>query len=671
MVGNWDPGALIKGWLERRTAGETAVRSLNSHLTAIVLAALLPTIGAAVLAVWWAVTAFHQASADRLVATARTISQGIYGELQSRLSSVETLGLDPLLMGTDPLIESAQLRDIEARFGGRFVVLHRPEADRVAALRKLMVAGIPYSVARDLLGSDRAHFSDLFTPQGGKPSLAVAVRIDAYGQGADRRMVWFAPATRVVRSLQQGGAIGERILTAVTDGTGHILARSREPEKFVGRSVPDWARLKATGNIEGAFDAKTLEGGKVKFSFRRIPGTPGWMVVVGEPLEAVNARWIQPVVALTIVAIAAILAGLVLVRRLKRAILGPVHSLAERARALAVDGGLLDLRSAPEIHSSTVAEFEAMRRSLEASEAALRDQAQAIARSERRYRCLAETGALVFWSRAATGELRSIAGWNEITGQSDEDALGRGWLEMVHPADIPTVESNWLRALAAQGAVDVEFRIRSASGGWQWVRARGTLFAGERGTLPEWIGVLEDVDERRQAEIRIAEMALRDALTGLANRVVFRQKVEEAVASARPDRVCAVHYIDLDRFKAVNDTLGHPVGDALLQAVAERLLALVGEADTVARIGGDEFAVVQQRAGSAAASEQLARRIVDAICRPFDIEGHRIEIGASVGVTVITGSDGNAEQVIRDADRALYEAKSGGRGQFRLRAANG
>ncbi|HZT27216.1 MAG TPA: EAL domain-containing protein [Pseudolabrys sp.] len=175
-----------------------------------------------------------------------------------------------------------------------------------------------------------------------------------------------------------------------------------------------------------------------------------------------------------------------------------------------------------------------------------------------------------------------------------------------------------------------------------------------------WVATFEDVTERRQAEAKIMHMARHDALTDLPNRVLFREKMEQALARGED---LAVLFLDLDRFKTVNDSLGHPIGDALLCAVTERLQKAVRGADTVARLGGDEFAIVQMGAGPSQASE-LAGRIIEAVAEPFDISGHQVVIGVSVGIAVAPADGEQPDQLLRNADMALYRAKSEGRGTY-------
>ena len=180
------------------------------------------------------------------------------------------------------------------------------------------------------------------------------------------------------------------------------------------------------------------------------------------------------------------------------------------------------------------------------------------------------------------------------------------------------------------------------------------------------VTIHEDITERHLAETRITHLAHHDALTDLPNRALFRQRLDIALkAKQQGGYSCAVLMLDLDRFKEVNDTLGHSIGDALLRAVAERLLRCVGDGDTIARLGGDEFAIVQRASDPAANSVNLAKRILDAINAPFELDGHQVSVGISIGMA-ITPDDGDApDQLLKNADLALCEAKNAGRGVCR------
>ena len=181
-----------------------------------------------------------------------------------------------------------------------------------------------------------------------------------------------------------------------------------------------------------------------------------------------------------------------------------------------------------------------------------------------------------------------------------------------------------------------------------------------------WIATHEDITERRKAEQQIAFLAKHDTLTGLANRSLLLDLIEKARNEAKRGQKFALLFLDLDRFKAVNDTLGHGVGDALLRQVAERLVALVGEGGAVARLGGDEFVVLQNEFSHLDELVKLARRIVETIAAPYAVADHEMVIGVSVGVEIAGAKPATAEVLLKHADTALYMAKMQGRGTFRF-----
>ena len=183
-----------------------------------------------------------------------------------------------------------------------------------------------------------------------------------------------------------------------------------------------------------------------------------------------------------------------------------------------------------------------------------------------------------------------------------------------------------------------------------------------------WVATYEDVSEQRRVEARVAHMAHHDALTDLPNRVLFHDRIREALnrLQRQPDASVAVLCLDLDHFKDVNDTLGHSAGDALLQAVADRLRGCIRQTDVVARLGGDEFALLQSGGDQPHDAAALAERVVAALEAPFGLDGHRIRIGASVGIALAPGDGADADRLLRCADMALYRAKADGRGGHRF-----
>jgi diguanylate cyclase (GGDEF)-like protein len=181
-----------------------------------------------------------------------------------------------------------------------------------------------------------------------------------------------------------------------------------------------------------------------------------------------------------------------------------------------------------------------------------------------------------------------------------------------------------------------------------------------------WLVTFEDITERRDAAARITHMTHHDALTGLPNRVLFHDKLGEAVMRSRRGESCAVLYLDLDHFKVVNDTLGHPVGDLLLREVTLRLQTQIRETDTVARLGGDEFAIVQSSVNQPEDATALALRLIDVLGTPYELGGQQVLIGTSIGITLVPTDGDDPDQILKNADMALDRAKADGRARYRF-----
>jgi len=197
----------------------------------------------------------------------------------------------------------------------------------------------------------------------------------------------------------------------------------------------------------------------------------------------------------------------------------------------------------------------------------------------------------------------------------------------------------------------------------------GALTAGATSFLLKplnWSAFGAHISHVLQLAYRAGHLAMHDILTGLPNRVLLNERLEHALTCLKREEVVATHILDLDHFKHVNDTLGHTVGDKLLRIVADRLRALVRETDTIARMGGDEFAIVQLALSQGSDATTLAHRVIEAVGEPYEIEGHQVIIGTSVGIAVGPSDGMTPEQLLRNADLALYRAKAGGRGTFRF-----
>jgi diguanylate cyclase (GGDEF)-like protein/PAS domain S-box-containing protein len=214
----------------------------------------------------------------------------------------------------------------------------------------------------------------------------------------------------------------------------------------------------------------------------------------------------------------------------------------------------------------------------------------------------------------------------------------------LHPDDRPGVHAALAGLLpASAAATTIEHRVLTSRGGVMWVESRFTPVRDAGGRLLEVEAIMIDVTERKAAEEKIARLARTDALTGLANRGTFVDRLQQVFASTqRGGAAFALLYLDLDRFKEINDTLGHPVGDRLLREASERLRALVRRSDLAARLGGDEFAVLQADLPDPAAAGMLAEKIIESLSAPYRIEARELRVGVSVGIAVCSGETGEA-----------------------------
>ncbi|MGV8864841.1 MAG: EAL domain-containing protein [Pseudomonas sp.] len=237
---------------------------------------------------------------------------------------------------------------------------------------------------------------------------------------------------------------------------------------------------------------------------------------------------------------------------------------------------------------------------------------------------------------------------------------------LIHNDDQAKVDGAMARVLEkdASGA-SIEYRLRTGDGQYRWVENRYIPVRDKDGRLLEVEGIVLDITERKVAEEKIAHLARTDGLTGLANRSTLIERLHQAFAAAqRGAEPFAMFYLDLDHFKRINDTLGHPIGDLLLQEVAQRIKACTRENDVAARLGGDEFAILQLEMGDPANAGALAAKVRDALVQPYMLDCNEVNISVSIGISTYGPDSESAHHMLVQADMALYRSKEQGRNQY-------
>jgi diguanylate cyclase (GGDEF)-like protein/PAS domain S-box-containing protein len=279
---------------------------------------------------------------------------------------------------------------------------------------------------------------------------------------------------------------------------------------------------------------------------------------------------------------------------------------------------------------------------------------------ERRYRALVEQLPLVIYVDAldaASSNIFTSPQVERMLGYSVEEWLSDELLfvKALHPDDRDRVLAAHAHAHRTHEPLSTEYRLRSRDGGYVWIRDEGVVVKDEDGTPLYLQGYLLDISPEREAEEQLRRQAMHDGLTGLANRAFFNERLAHAVLIRKePGERTALLFIDLDNFKSLNDRFGHPVGDAILEVVGQRLRTLTRAGDTAARLGGDEFALLLEVVSEPAEVARVAERVLAAIAEPVEIEGHRFIPEASIGIAL----GGDAHDLLKQADAAMYRAKS-------------
>ncbi len=301
-----------------------------------------------------------------------------------------------------------------------------------------------------------------------------------------------------------------------------------------------------------------------------------------------------------------------------------------------------------------------------------RKQAQKLRQSEERY-ALAVQGAndgLWDWN-LTTDEVYFSQRWKSMLGYEDHEikTVADEWFNRIHTDDVEQFKLEFSKHLEGRTAnFEHEHRVLHKDGTYRWMLTRGLAVRDEAGKPLRVAGSQTDITDRRRAEEQLSYDALHDSLTGLSNRVLFRDRLEHVLLAAkrRINYTFAVLFIDLDRFKVINDSLGHLAGDQLLIGIAQRLRVCIRTSDTFARLGGDEFAILIEDIYNKSDIIHLVERLLEEFKLPFNLNGHEVFAAASIGVLLDTADYERSEDLLRDADTAMYRAKERGRGCYEV-----
>jgi len=342
-------------------------------------------------------------------------------------------------------------------------------------------------------------------------------------------------------------------------------------------------------------------------------------------------------------------------------------------RGLRADGSEFSLEaSISQAHTAGGVLYTAILRDVTESQKAARERREAeaaLARSEERFRQMAESIDEVFWlTDVRKNQILYVSpAFESIWGRTCASLYlaPRQWVETIHPDDRRRVLEAAMRQ--EHGDYDEQYRVIRPDGSIRFIRDRAFPVHDADGRVYRIAGVARDVTERRSYEDRIEYLATYDALTDLPNRNLWNDRIGQALARARRvKQPLALLFLDLDRFKFLNDSYGHAVGDALLKEVARRLRGVVREEDTVARLSGDEFIVTVLDLAHAGDAAGVARKIVDELRRPFQVDGRELFLTASVGISLYPDDGDDAGTLLRQADAAMYRAKEQGGNDFQF-----
>lgn len=359
----------------------------------------------------------------------------------------------------------------------------------------------------------------------------------------------------------------------------------------------------------------------------------------------------------------AVLLALLLATRLQDVVARPMKDLGNTLRNIMLnkDYSIRAEKQSNDELGDLVDLFNSLLRTVEDENASLKT-------SEERFRKLTALSPVGIFQVDAKQRLQYVnQRWRDIHAIPDELPSLHDWFARIHPDDLAEAQQAWNKLICEQESIALEIRLIRRDHGHTWIQLLASALHDRQGELLGYLGAISDISELKAAQIQMETLAFYDPLTGLANRRLFRNRLDKAVkAVQRADTSMALMFLDMDQFKRVNDTLGHDAGDILLKEVANRLSAAVRENDTVSRIGGDEFTILLTDVHHTSDVLIVAEKLLRTLARPIRIKGQDIITTVSIGITLTPDDSTDANTLMKNADLAMYRAKELGRNNFQF-----
>lgn len=647
-----------------RTTASTSHRSVRTILIWLVLACLLPgVIGAVALFAFQYREARAQQERDT-IRIVRALVQAVDNHLLKAQTLAQVLSTSRAISRHDFAWLHQQAREAVALAGlASNVVLSDETGQQIINTAVPFGAPLPKRAAseriRRVFLTEKPVISDVVTGSVLKgPIVGIDVPVILDGKVVYSLGVGILPTH--FNALLKVQGLPSNWVAAVFDSNGTIIGRTHGAEQFVGRKANAKLLRAMMQSPEGTFEGMTGEGTPVLSFYSRSP-TSHWYVAIGIPRQAIEQALLRDLSLLAASVAALFGISLVLARFMGSRVAHSVNALTAPAIALG-EGRSVPV---PQVHINEAAEVAS---AIGRAASLLQERADELAEAHR----LARFGTW-YWSRS-TGEVK--------TSESLRDVFGGAVPAFPEMRGTVLPIESWEQIKAAShqairngSGYDLEIQVIQGGGQLIWVNAKAQAVLNEKGEVIALRGVLQDITERKRAEERLRESedklrnaALHDALTGLPNRALVMDFCERMLAAAqRGHGRGALLFIDLDRFKPINDLYGHETGDRVLQEVGKRLLECTRHEDLVGRLGGDEFVIVlPQLDASRHRAAIVAQHVLDSITRPFLIDTLELSLSPSIGISYFPEHATDVNTLMHAADLAMYQAKQSGRANYQF-----